>query len=213
MKNKRWIVLGLFLSLLSLQCSGDEASKKEEKKKPEIKKVLPDPSFFAVTKGIVGGFVPPHTSWQFLIEKKREKEEAFVWMMKNPQEANEASYTKGQVPYAELVKLLTKADKMKLWEFPLEKPREGEDIYGLDTSLHAHQGKKFWVNLGPAGIHSPSEVRANKKQKESFAKMVTLLKETAEKHAQEKSTEEEFGKAIERANPYMYLNEGEGKEE
>jgi hypothetical protein len=152
-------------------------------------------SHLVLTKGIVGGFVPPHISEQVVITGADGG--ADIHVMRQPQRNAPTTFLRGRLTAEQYQALFDQTQKLGLWGLPREVPAGSEDIYQMDTSINARLGEKTWYNGGPAGcVHGESKVKANAEERAKFQKMAAALREAAIAHAKTPSDEGTFQKAL-----------------
>jgi hypothetical protein len=151
--------------------------------------------YLMVTEGIVGGIVAPHVRQRTIVIRNKDAYDVLV--KTQPRRNAPATYLRGRVDAKEFDGLMKDIQKAGLFEFPLEKPRGGEDIYGLDTSIAVRSEKAFWRNGGPGGcVRLGSKVQPSDKQRKAFAGLVEKIKKFAAEHARKKGDADAFAKTV-----------------
>lgn len=135
-----------------------------------------------LTKGIVGGFAPPHVSLQIVILRRKEKYE--VYLKEQERRNTKPAFHCGILSKEQLESLFGQADKLGLWKLPREAPVGSQDIYQMDLSINALRGKKAWRNGGPGGcVRSQSKVQANDDQRTKFKQLADAVTKLAKSQA------------------------------
>ncbi|MCP3959096.1 MAG: hypothetical protein GY719_14695 [bacterium] len=153
------------------------------------------PTFVVLTKGIVGGIVPPLISERILIREVISEDGVAtyrIWKMR--QDTREGPrFFKGNLSKNNFGALVNEIENLGIWYLPTEEPEGSEDIYRMDTSVHVSIGKRNWRNGAPGGcIHGESEVQASGDQKDRFGKILYQIRQAANRFANHEIDEEEF---------------------
>lgn len=140
----------------------------------------------SLRQGVVGGIRPAveRLRIDFAVEGKRVT--VRMATLTNPEEPDPRKAKRevrtGTMERKELDALLKEIDP--IWTLPVEDPKNGEDIYGLDTIVSVESGGKTWGNGVPSGcVHAPSSTRPTDPDKDAFRKIADRVAETARKHA------------------------------
>jgi hypothetical protein len=148
--------------------------------------------FIALVEGVVGGLRAPRPrlfvwiakhprqgTFQLWVKCNDEPHDSEAWK-KSPRQRTVAIFHRylAEESFQDVFETL---DKLRLWELPLEKPCGGEDIYRLDTTLHACWNARIWKNEAPGGcVHFGSQTRPSEPERNRFQEAVTAVRRMAD---------------------------------
>lgn len=122
---------------------------------------------------------------------------AQVWIQQESCSGSPGKLLKGVLPAAESKALLEEVEAAGLRLLPVDSSPDVEDIYGLNTTLHVHQGVQCWVNSVPSGDEiGASKVKPSAEQKATFRRVLERVRAVAARTATVSADEHEVKAAV-----------------